>query len=108
MLDVESDDDEIDEHVSSNPIDELFTRAANESEEFERNADDIYKVAKIDEEFQEISSVLNHRFKSNKKRTRDIQLQMTWDNDPNPQWYDWNSTFGAVEKVQKNILTIIK
>ena len=26
---------------------------------------------------------------------------MTWDNDPNPQWYDWNSTFGAVEKVQK-------
>ena len=24
---------------------------------------DIYKVAKIDEEFQEISSVLNHRFK---------------------------------------------
>ena len=58
-------------------------------------------VAKIDEEFQEISSVLNHRFKSNKKRTRDIQLQMTWDNDPNPQWCDWNSTFGAVEKVQK-------
>ena len=61
----------------------------------------IYKVAKIDEEFQEISSVLNHRFKSNKKRAKDIQLQMTWDNDPNPQWYDWNSTFGAVEKVQK-------
>ena len=43
----------------------------------------------------------NHRFKSNKKRTRDIQLQMTWDNDPNPQWCDWNYTFGAVEKVQK-------
>ena len=61
----------------------------------------IYKVAKIDEEFQEISSVLNHRFKSNKKRARDIQLQMTWDNDPNPQWYNWNSTFGSVEKVQK-------
>ena len=58
-------------------------------------------MAKIDEEFQEISSVLNHRFTSNKKRTRGIQLQMTWDNDPNPQWYDWNSTFGAVEKVQK-------
>ena len=30
LLEVESDDDEIDEHVSSNPIDELFTRAANE------------------------------------------------------------------------------
>ena len=25
---------------------------------------------------------------------------MTWDNDPNPQWQDWNPTFGAVEKVQ--------
>ena len=43
----------------------------------------------------------NHRFKSNKKRTKDIQLQLTWDNDPNPRWYDWNSTFGAVEKIHK-------
>ena len=31
LLDIESDDDEIDEYVSSNPINELYTRAANES-----------------------------------------------------------------------------
>ena len=36
-----------------------------------------------------------------KPRTKDIQLQMTWDNDPNPQLYDRNSTFGAVEKIHK-------
>ena len=40
---------------------------------------DIHRV------LQEASLVLNHRFTSNKKRTKDIQLQMTWDNDPNPQ-----------------------
>ena len=55
MLDVESDDDEIDEHVSSNPIDELFTRAANDSEKFERNADEesMNKVQKILDEIED-------------------------------------------------------
>ena len=49
MIDIESDDDEIDEHISSNPIDELFTKAANESEEFKKSADDesVNKVQKI-------------------------------------------------------------
>ena len=88
------------ENLVTNKITDFHVLLLSECHHDDDNSD-IYKVAKIDEEFQEISSVLNHRFKSNKKRTRDIQLQMTWDNDPNPQWYDWNSTFGAVEKVQK-------
>ena len=88
------------ENLVTNKITDFHVLLLSEYHHDDDNSD-IYKVAKIDEEFQEISSVLNHRFKSNKKRTRDIQLQMTWDNDPNPKWYDWNSTFGAVEKVQK-------
>ena len=88
------------ENLVTNKISDFHVLLLSEYHHDNDNSN-IYKVAKIDEEFQEISSVLNHRFKSNKKRTRDIQLQMTWDNDPNPQWYDWSSTFGAVEKVQK-------
>ena len=88
------------ENLVTNKISDFHVLLLSEYHHDNDNSN-IYKVAKIDEEFQEISSVLNHRFKSNKKRAKDIQLQMTWDNDPNPQWYDWNSTFGAVEKVQK-------
>ena len=49
LLDIESDDDEIDEFVYPNPIDDLYTRAANESERFEKNADEesVRKVQEI-------------------------------------------------------------
>ena len=88
------------ENLVTNKITDFHALLLSEYHHDNENSD-IQKVAKIDEEFQDISSVLNHRFKSNKKRTKDIQLQLTWDNDPNPRWYDWNSTFGAVEKIHK-------
>ena len=62
---------------------------------------DINKVAKIDEEFTEITQVLNHRFKGSKKNLANLELYLTWEDDPKPQWFPWNSSFRAVEVIHR-------
>ena len=42
--------------------------------------------------------VLEHRFKSNKKRRADLEFKLLWEGDKEPSWHPWNSTFGA-EKI---------
>ena len=54
------------ENLVTNKITDFHVLSLSEYHHDNDNSN-IYKVAKIDEEFQEISSVLNHRFKSNKK-----------------------------------------
>ena len=63
---------------------------------------DITKVAKLDDEFADVAAVLNHKFvpaASNKKT--DLQFLMTWDNDPDPKWYRWNSSLGNNELIHE-------
>ena len=62
----------------------------------------IEKVAKLDDEFADIAEVLNHKFvpPASQKRT-DIQFFMTWDNDPDPKWYRWNSSLGNNEVIHE-------
>ena len=62
----------------------------------------ITKVAKLDDEFADVAAVLNHKFlpaASNKKT--DLQFLMTWDNDPEPKWYRWNSSLGNNELIHE-------
>ena len=63
---------------------------------------DINKVAKIDEEFSEITQVLNHRFKDSKKILANLELFLTWEDDPKPQWFPWNSSFRSVEAIHRH------
>ena len=37
----------------------------------------------------------------NREEEKIIKMLRSNYNDPNPRWYDWNSTFGAVEKIHK-------
>ena len=57
------------------------------------------KVAQHDEEYSDIMQVLEHRFKSNKKRRADLEFKLLWEGDKEPSWHPWNSTFGHAEKI---------
>ena len=58
--------------------------------------------SKIDEEFTEITQVLNHRFKGSKKNLANLELFLTWEDDPKPQWFPWNSSFRSVEVIHSS------
>ena len=45
-------------------------------------------------------SVKNPKEIQKEKRTKDIQLQLTWDNDPNPRWYATNFNFNVSYNTQ--------
>ena len=53
------------------------------------------------EEFSEITQVLNHRFKGSKKNLANLELYLTWEDDPKPQWFPWNSSFRSVEVIHR-------
>ena len=53
----------------------------------DENNTDIEKVAKIDDELSDIAKVIAHRFKGAKKSLSNLELQLVWDDDPNPHWF---------------------
>ena len=67
----------------------------------DENNTDIEKVAKIDDELSDIAKVIAHRFKGTKKSLSNLELQLVWDDDPNPDWYPWNSTFRSNELIHE-------
>ena len=67
----------------------------------DENNTDIEKVAKIDDELSDIAKVIAHRFKGAKKSLSNLELQLVWDDDPNPDWYPWNSTFRSNELIHE-------
>ena len=62
---------------------------------------DITKVAKIDEELADIVKVINHRFKGQKKNLSNLELLLVWEDNPNPDWFPWNSTYRSNELIHK-------
>ena len=78
----------------------VFVKLLSQYNHDELNSD-INKVAKIDEEFTEITQVLNHRFKGSKKNLANLELYLTWEDDPKPQWFPWNSSFRSVEVIHR-------
>jgi hypothetical protein len=67
---------------------------------YDKNIDPV-EVAKHDDEFDDIVLVLDHKFKNSKKRARDLQFQVIWGKNKNPEWQDWNSTISANEKIHE-------
>ena len=67
----------------------------------DENNSDIIKVAKIDEELSDIVKILNHRFRGHKKTLSNLELQLVWEDDPNPNWFPWNSTFRSNKLIHK-------
>ena len=58
-------------------------------------------MTKIDDELLDIAKVIAHRFKGTKKSLSNLELQLVWDDDPNPDWYPWNSTFRSNELIHE-------
>ena len=59
------------------------------------------EVAKQDKQLFDIQSIVTHRFKGNKKILTNIQLYMKFEDELEPQWREWDATFGGHEKVHE-------
>ena len=88
------------ENLVTNKLKDFHVKLLTQYNHDELNSD-INKVAKIDEEFTEITQVLNHRFKGSKKNLANLELYLTWEDDPKPQWFPWNSSFRSVEVIHR-------
>ena len=67
--------------------------------------DDIVRVAKIDDEYVNITSVINHKFvPNNSTRRTNLQFLLTWEDDSEPKWYPWNAT---LEGMRDDVTTFI-
>ena len=59
-------------------------------------------MAQHDEEYTDITEVLEHRFSNKKKRKTDLEFKLLWEGDKEPIWYPWNSTlFGHAVKIHE-------
>ena len=88
------------ENLVTNKLKDFHVKLLTQYNHDELNSD-INKVAKIDEEFTEITQVLNHRFKGSKKNLANLELFLIWEDDPKPQWFPWNSSFRSVEVIHR-------
>ena len=88
------------ENLVTNKLKDFHVKLLTQYNHDEINSD-IKKVAKIDEEFSEITQVLNHRFKGSKKNLANLELFLIWEDDPKPQWFPWNSSFRSVEVIHR-------
>ena len=62
----------------------------------------IDRVAKLDDEFADVATVINHKFvPSTSTKKTDMQFLMTWDNDPEPKWYRYNTSLGQNEIIHE-------
>jgi hypothetical protein len=91
----------IQQNSSSSSCDPTSNFSSSSSKDLLQNFDAI-----LDDEHVDIAEVLNYKFipPTSKKRT-DIQFLMTWDNDPDPKWYRWNSSLRNYELVHEYLDT---
>ena len=59
------------------------------------------EVAKQDNELFDIESIITHRFKGNTKVLTNLQLYMKFEDEQNPEWREWDKTYGGHEKVHE-------
>jgi hypothetical protein len=68
---------------------------------FDKVNTDPTKVAMMDNEFYEVVQVVTHKFIGNKKKIKDnLELFMQFEDDLEPRWYGWNSTYNDVAMIQ--------
>jgi len=88
------------ENLVTNKLKDFHVKLLTQYDHDELNSD-INEVAQIDEEFTEITQVLNHRFKGSKKNLANLELFLIWEDDPKPQWFPWNSSFRSVGAIHR-------
>ena len=63
---------------------------------------DVDRVAKLDDEYDDIIDVLDHRHvPANCTKRSSLEFLLVWENDRDPQWYRWNSSLGDNEKIHE-------
>ena len=89
------------EHLVTGEIKDFHVTKLSEYNIDEEN-DDIVRVAKIDDEYVNITSVINHKFvPNNSTRRTNLQFLLTWEDDSEPKWYPWNATLGGNELIHE-------
>ena len=68
---------------------------------WDRREENWSRSGNIDDELSDIAKVTSHRFKGAEKSLSNLELQLVWDDDPNPNWYPWNSTFRSSELIHE-------
>jgi len=69
---------------------------------FDKVNTDPAKVAMMDDELYVVLKVEAHTFIGNKKKTKDnLELFMQFEDDPEPKWYGWNSSYNEVPVIQE-------
>ena len=59
------------------------------------------KVAMMDDAMYEVLKVVEHKFIRKKKTKDNLELLMQFDDDPEPKWYGWNSSYNDVPMIQQ-------
>mgnify|MGYP001320854811 FL=1 len=60
------------------------------------------RVAKLDDEYDDIIDVLDHRHvPANCTKRSSLEFLLVWENDRDPKWYQWNSSLGDNEKIHE-------
>ena len=87
------------EHLVTGEIKDFHVTKLSEYNVDEDN-EDITRAAKIDDEYADITSVIDHKFvPPTSKRRTSIQFLLTWEDDAEPKWYPWNATLGGNELI---------
>ena len=89
------------EHLVRKDIRDFHVKLLSEYKHDDNNVD-VDRVAKLDDEYADITSVLNHKFNpTNSLKRTNLEFLLTWDDDDDPKWYRWNSSLGDNEKIHE-------
>ena len=89
------------EHLVTKTIRDFHVKLLSEYKHDDNNMD-VDRVAKLDDEYDDIIDVLDHRHVSaNCTKRSSLQFLLVWENDRDPKWYRWNSSLGDNEKIHE-------
>ena len=55
----------------------------------------------MDDAMYEVLKVVEHKFIRKRKTKDNLELLMQFDDDPEPKWYGWNSSYNDVPMIQQ-------
>ena len=87
------------EHLVTKVIRDFHVKLLTEYK-YDENNINIYRVAKLDDEYADIVDVIDHRYiPPNSKKRSSLEFLLTWEDDRDPNWYQWNSSLGDNERI---------
>ena len=89
------------EHLVTKTIRDFHVKLLSEYKHDDNNMD-VDRVAKLDDEYDDIIDVLDHRHvPANCTKRSSLEFLLVWENDRDPKWYRWNSSLGDNEKIHE-------